>query len=188
MDSKFRDWSLLSYLHRKLYKHYGWKTCFIRWISDNLSYVWRNLQNLAWGIPSLSLWKRNHASYLLGNILNGKCRGYELGYKKNEIPEVKETYAFLNTAYPCLNEKQLAIGETTLRGKEELSNQEGLFPWMTDHSWHKGSLAAGDLRLRKRKTLCNMVRFQNTWWSCRCLGQYLQNFHYRFWKSWYVHV
>jgi dipeptidase len=47
--------------------------------------------------------------------------------KRVEIPEVEETYAFLNTAYPCLNEKQLAIGETTLRGKEELRNQEGLF-------------------------------------------------------------
>lgn len=31
--------------------------------------------------------------------------------KTGEIPEVGETYAFLNTAYPCLNEKQLAIGE-----------------------------------------------------------------------------
>ena len=30
--------------------------------------------------------------------------------KTGEIPEVEETYAFLNTAYPCLNEKQLAIG------------------------------------------------------------------------------
>jgi len=29
--------------------------------------------------------------------------------KKGEIAEVAETYSFLNTAYPCLNEKQLAI-------------------------------------------------------------------------------
>ena len=47
--------------------------------------------------------------------------------RKGEIPEVKETYAYLNTAYPCLNEKQLAIGETTIYGKRELINQEGLF-------------------------------------------------------------
>ncbi len=47
--------------------------------------------------------------------------------KKGEIPEVEETYAFLNTAYPCLNEKQLAIGETTIYGREELINQNGLF-------------------------------------------------------------
>ena len=36
--------------------------------------------------------------------------------KKGEIQEVKETYAFLNTAYPCLNEKQLAIGEQLFTG------------------------------------------------------------------------
>ncbi len=47
--------------------------------------------------------------------------------RKGEIPEVKSTYAYLNTAYPCLNEKQLAIGETTIYGKRELINQEGLF-------------------------------------------------------------
>lgn len=47
--------------------------------------------------------------------------------KKGEIPEVAETYAYLNTAYPCLNEKQLAIGETTIYGREELRNEDGLF-------------------------------------------------------------
>ncbi|HEC44184.1 MAG TPA: peptidase [Bacteroides sp.] len=46
---------------------------------------------------------------------------------KGEIPQAKETYAYLNTAYPCLNEKQLAIGETTFSGKEELINKNGLF-------------------------------------------------------------
>jgi dipeptidase len=47
--------------------------------------------------------------------------------KKGEIPEITETYAFLNTAYPCLNEKQLAIGETTIYGRQELINEEGIF-------------------------------------------------------------
>ena len=47
--------------------------------------------------------------------------------KKGEIPEVNKTYAYLNTAYPCLNEKQLAIGETTFGGRKELRNKEGLF-------------------------------------------------------------
>lgn len=46
---------------------------------------------------------------------------------KGEIPEARETYAYLNTAYPCLNEKQLAIGETTIYGREELINEEGMF-------------------------------------------------------------
>jgi dipeptidase len=43
------------------------------------------------------------------------------------IPQAKETYAFLNTAYPCLNEKQLAIGETTIVGPKELVNPDGMF-------------------------------------------------------------
>ncbi len=47
--------------------------------------------------------------------------------RKGEIPEVKSTFAFLSTAYPCLNEKQLAIGETTIYGRQELINKDGLF-------------------------------------------------------------
>ncbi len=46
---------------------------------------------------------------------------------KGNISEVPETYAFLNTAYPCLNEKQLAIGETTIYGREDLVNPDGMF-------------------------------------------------------------
>lgn len=42
------------------------------------------------------------------------------------IPQVKETFAFINTAYPCINEYQLAIGETTFGGKRELVSNEGL--------------------------------------------------------------
>ncbi|MGZ3434199.1 MAG: dipeptidase [Isosphaeraceae bacterium] len=44
-----------------------------------------------------------------------------------EIPQVPETYQFLNTAYPCLNEHGLAIGETTIGGRQELVNSEGAF-------------------------------------------------------------
>jgi len=47
--------------------------------------------------------------------------------KKGEIPEAEETYAYLSTAYPCMNEKQLAIGETTIYGREELKNEDGMF-------------------------------------------------------------
>lgn len=46
---------------------------------------------------------------------------------RGEIPEVEETIAFLNTAYPCMNEYQLAIGETTIGGRRQLYNPEGLF-------------------------------------------------------------
>ncbi len=44
-----------------------------------------------------------------------------------EIPQVPETYRFLNTAYPALNEHGLAIGETTIGGRRELVNNEGMF-------------------------------------------------------------
>lgn len=47
--------------------------------------------------------------------------------EKGEIPQVVETYAFLNTAYPCFNEHQLAIGETTIGGRRELRNNAGMF-------------------------------------------------------------
>lgn len=43
------------------------------------------------------------------------------------IPQVAHTFAYLNTAYPCLNEKQLAIGETTFGGPDTLVNKNGMF-------------------------------------------------------------
>jgi len=46
---------------------------------------------------------------------------------KGEVPGVAETFAFLNTAYPAMNEFGLAIGETTIGGKQELYNPEGMF-------------------------------------------------------------
>jgi dipeptidase len=47
--------------------------------------------------------------------------------EKGEIPQVEKTYAFLNTAYPCMNEHQLAIGETTIGGKRVLRSDTGMF-------------------------------------------------------------
>jgi len=47
--------------------------------------------------------------------------------KSGDIPQVPETFRFLNTAYPCLNEHGLAIGETTFGGRDELYNPEGMF-------------------------------------------------------------
>lgn len=46
--------------------------------------------------------------------------------KIGEIPQVEHTYGYLNTAYPCINEKQLAIGESTFGGRDELQSDEGL--------------------------------------------------------------
>lgn len=51
-------------------------------------------------------------------------RGVE---KLGEIPQVKETYAILDSAYPCMNEHQLAMGESTFGGRDELKSDDGLF-------------------------------------------------------------
>ncbi|MFC1556977.1 dipeptidase [candidate division KSB1 bacterium] len=44
-----------------------------------------------------------------------------------EIPQVEETYAYVNSVYPCMNEHQLGIGETTIGGKRELRSSNGIF-------------------------------------------------------------
>lgn len=46
--------------------------------------------------------------------------------KIGEIPQAEHTYQFINTAYPCMNEHQLAIGESTFGGRESLQSDEGL--------------------------------------------------------------
>lgn len=43
-----------------------------------------------------------------------------------EIPQAAETYSYINTAYPVMNEYQLAIGESTFGGKREMVSNKGL--------------------------------------------------------------
>lgn len=40
-----------------------------------------------------------------------------------QIPQVAHTFAYVNTGYPCLNEKQVGIGETTFSGPDTLINR-----------------------------------------------------------------
>ncbi len=47
--------------------------------------------------------------------------------KAGEIPQARHTFGFLDTAYPCLNERQLAMGETTYGGRDTLCNDKGMF-------------------------------------------------------------
>ena len=44
-----------------------------------------------------------------------------------QIPQARHTYAYLNTAYPCMNEKQVAMGETTFSGPDTLRNGGSMF-------------------------------------------------------------
>jgi len=54
----------------------------------------------------------------------GDLRGLEaLG----EIPQAPETYQFVHTVYPCINEHQLAMGETTIGQRRKLRSSEGIF-------------------------------------------------------------
>jgi dipeptidase len=47
---------------------------------------------------------------------------------KGQIPQpAGHTYRYLDTAYPCLNEHQLGIGETTFTGRDTLENKDGMF-------------------------------------------------------------
>ena len=43
-----------------------------------------------------------------------------------DIPQVSETYQYINTAYPCMNEYQLSMGESTFGGRDELQSDAGL--------------------------------------------------------------
>lgn len=43
------------------------------------------------------------------------------------IKEAPHTLQYLNTAYPCLNERQLAMGETTYNGRDTMVNANGLW-------------------------------------------------------------
>jgi dipeptidase len=48
-------------------------------------------------------------------------------YRKiGEIPQVSHTHAYVNSAYPCMNDHQLAIGESTFGGREQLQSDKGL--------------------------------------------------------------
>jgi dipeptidase len=43
-----------------------------------------------------------------------------------KIPQVGRTFGYIAPAYACMNEKQLAIGESTFGGREELVSEKGL--------------------------------------------------------------
>jgi dipeptidase len=43
-----------------------------------------------------------------------------------DIPQVERTHGFINTAYPCMNDAQLAIGESTFGGRESLRSDDGM--------------------------------------------------------------
>lgn len=85
---------------------------------------YRNWVNI---VPSAKHLEGSTTTIYSGRMHNETPRDLQGVVARGEIPEASETYAFLNTAYPCLNEHQLAIGETTIGGRRELFNSSGLF-------------------------------------------------------------
>jgi dipeptidase len=43
-----------------------------------------------------------------------------------DIPQVARAHGFINTAYPCMNDVQLAIGESTFGGRPSLRTERGM--------------------------------------------------------------
>jgi dipeptidase len=43
-----------------------------------------------------------------------------------EIPQVSHTYGYINTPYPCMNDQQVAVGESTFGGRSSLRSKQGL--------------------------------------------------------------
>lgn len=46
-----------------------------------------------------------------------------------EIPQVAHTYGYINTTVRCMNDQQLAMGESTFGGRSSLSSEEGLIQY-----------------------------------------------------------
>ncbi|MCP4709167.1 MAG: dipeptidase, partial [Planctomycetes bacterium] len=44
-----------------------------------------------------------------------------------EIPQAQQTYTFMHPVYPCMNEFQVGMGETTIGGRRELRSTDGIF-------------------------------------------------------------
>lgn len=71
---------------------------------------------------------RDTTTSIREGLMHTEAAGDMTGVKvRGDIPQARHTFRFLNTAYPCLNEKQLAMGETTIGGRDTLQNKNGLF-------------------------------------------------------------
>lgn len=69
---------------------------------------------------TVKMYKRQNASEEPGKMAH--YQNIEIG----EIPQVPHTYKYFATAYPCMNEKQVAVGESTFSPREELRSDQGL--------------------------------------------------------------
>lgn len=69
---------------------------------------------------TVKMYKRQNAKEQPGKMAH--YQNVEIG----EIPQVPHTYKYFATAYPCMNEKQVAVGESTFSPRKELQSDQGL--------------------------------------------------------------
>ncbi len=70
-------------------------------------------------VPGRTFKKGSMANVYWGMVDLGRSVG-DYGEVIGQIPQVKRTYTYFQSAYPQMNEHQLAIGESTLSQREEL--------------------------------------------------------------------
>jgi dipeptidase len=76
-----------------------------------------------------------HAAGAMRDVMKGGGLGEEKPperqeRKVGEIPQVAQTFTRYDASYPFMNEKGVIIGETTIGGRRELYNDEGIFDIM----------------------------------------------------------
>lgn len=62
--------------------------------------------------------------FKIGNDDTGAMPAYK-NITLGEIPQVQRTYGYINSSLPCMNDQQLAIGESTFGGRASLVSDEG---------------------------------------------------------------
>ena len=87
---------------------------------DGVSHTWISIEKAADH-------KKGEVQKVYRGIRRTRFKGDTVGVVcTGEIPQARHTYAYLNTGYPSLNEKQVAIGETTFSGPDTLKNPDGM--------------------------------------------------------------
>ena len=78
-------------------------------------------------VPASTNKKGERVKIYKGKMHNGFSSDLRGIVEMGDVPQVEKTYAFINTAYPAMNEHQLGMGETTFGGRRELKSTQGIF-------------------------------------------------------------
>ncbi len=68
-----------------------------------------------------NLYLDSHKTVSVYDLSNQKLKG--------KIPQVPMTYKYLNSTLPCINENQVAIGESTFTGKKIMRTEKGMIDY-----------------------------------------------------------